>query len=86
MQCLIEKRLRYLGFYCKFRSGLVSEEVFIHHLEHLPRRLAVAPLGNDVRGDCQQICVRIAHTPQITRAQEPQIRLLRQILNIDARP
>ena len=86
LQCLIEERLRQLQVYCKFLNGVVGQQICIDGLEHLLRRVAVAPLRDHVRGDPEQIRVRVAYVSQLTRAQEAQIGLLRQILNINAPP
>ena len=86
LQCLIQERLRQLQLYGKFLNGVVGQQICIDGLEHLLRRVAVAPLRYHVRGDPEQIRVRVAYMSQLTRAQEAQIRLLRQILNINTPP
>jgi hypothetical protein len=46
----------------------------------------VAPFGNDVGCDSQQVRLRIANISQVTRAKQAQVRLLRQVFNVHARP
>jgi hypothetical protein len=46
----------------------------------------VAPFGNDVGCDSQQVSLRIANISQITRAEQAQVCLLREVFNVHARP
>jgi hypothetical protein len=49
-------------------TSLIRQELLVHRLKHLPGRLAITPLGDNMRGDSQQVALRTTHVMQVTEA------------------
>ncbi len=75
-----------LGEVCvelEIRSAFVDEHLFGELDLQVRGRLSLTPFHRDVTRDFQQVGVRVLHFAQIRSAEQPQIRLLRQVLDVD---
>lgn len=65
---------------------LVDQHVFLDRSLQVLGRMACAPLSDDMARDADQVRFGVAYVAKVTGAEEPKIRLLRQVFDVDRQP
>jgi len=85
-QDAVESLLKNSLVQLELRRTLVDQHVVLDRRPELLGSMAFAPLSDDMAGDPDQVRLGVPYLAKITGAEEPKIRLLRQVLDVDRHP
>src|SRR5206468_8970249 len=82
-QDAVESLLKNSSVQLELGRPLVDEQVFFHRGLQVLARVAFTPLGDDMAGHADQVRFRVAYLAKVGRAQEPKVRLLCEVFDVD---